>query len=277
LQIDIARQASKTIKDCRNSNQLTTSEIDYLQKVFNNLLDDCSKRLDALFNIISNGELLMKDDERIAAIDKLYEDMVDKQTFIRSFCNTSRGLCVQRENDRRNIIISKKVKWSTMKTITLFLCLAFSTSWINVTAQSAEAQQLLLNVEKLAQFKKILSNMKKGYEVVSKGYNNIKDISKGNFNLHDAFLNALLQVSPAVKKYKRIGDIVICQSQIIKEYRAAFNRFKVSNLFTASETKYMEQVYDNLFNKSLQNLNELTIVITAGKLRMSDDERICCY
>lgn len=161
-----------------------------------------------------------------------------------------------------------------MKTITLFLCLAFSTSWINVTAQSAEAQQLLLNVEKLAQFKKILSNMKKGYEVVSKGYNNIKDISKGNFNLHDAFLNALLQVSPAVKKYKRIGDIVICQSQIIKEYRAAFNRFKVSNLFTASETKYMEQVYDNLFNKSLQNLNELTIVITAGKLRMSDDERI---
>lgn len=161
-----------------------------------------------------------------------------------------------------------------MKTITLFLCLAFSTSWINVTAQSAEAQQLLLNVEKLAQFKKILSNMKKGYEVVSKGYNNIKDISKGNFNLHAAFLNALLQVSPAVKKYKRIGDIVICQSQIIKEYRAAFNRFKVSNLFTAPETKYMEQVYDNLFNKSLQNLNELTIVITAGKLRMSDDERI---
>ena len=36
----------------------------------------------------------------------------------------------------------------------------------------------------------------------------------------------------------------------------------------------MEDVYKNLFNKSLQNLNELSIVITAGKLRMSDDERI---
>ena len=109
LQIDIARQASKTIKDCRKSNQLTTSEIAYLQNVFNNLLDDCSKCLDALFNIITNGELSMKDDERIAAIDKLYNDMVDKQIFIRSFSNTSRGLCVQRENDRRNIIISKKL------------------------------------------------------------------------------------------------------------------------------------------------------------------------
>ena len=58
-----------------------------------------------------------------------------------------------------------------------------------VVAQSTEIQQLLLNVEKLAQLKKILSNMKKGYEIVSNGYNTIKDISKGNFNLHEAFLD----------------------------------------------------------------------------------------
>lgn len=161
-----------------------------------------------------------------------------------------------------------------MKTIILLLCLSFSISWINVSGQSTEAQQLLLNVEKLAQLKKILSNMKKGYEIVSNGYNTIKDISKGNFNLHDAFLNALLQVSPTVKKYKKVADIITCQSQIIKEYKSAFGRFKNSNLFAVSEINYMEEVYKNLFNKSLQNLNELTIVITAGKLRMSDDERI---
>lgn len=161
-----------------------------------------------------------------------------------------------------------------MKTILFVLCLSFSISWVRVSAQSDEAQQLLLNVEKLAQLKKILSNMKKGYEIVSKGYTTIKDISKGNFNLHDAFLNALLQVSPTVKKYKRVTDIIICQSQLLKEYKSAFNRFKASNLFSIQEIKYMEGVYSNLFNKSLQNLNELTIVITAGKLRMSDDERI---
>jgi len=161
-----------------------------------------------------------------------------------------------------------------MKTIILFLCISFSISWTNIAAQSDEAQQLILNVEKLAQLKKILSNMKKGYEIISNGYNTIKDISKGSFNLHDAFLNALLQVSPTVKRYKRIADIISCQSQIIKEYKTAFKRFKASNLFNVSETNYMEGVYKNLFNKSLQNLNELTIVITAGKLRMSDDERI---
>jgi hypothetical protein len=161
-----------------------------------------------------------------------------------------------------------------MKNITMLLCISFSISWVNVTAQSAEAQQLILNVEKLAQLKKILSNMKKGYEIVSTGYNTIKDISKGNFSLHDAFLSALLQISPTVKKYKRVADIITCQTQIVQEYKAAFRRFNSSNLFNSSELNYMSNVYSNLFSKSLQNLNELTIVITAGKLRMSDDERI---
>ena len=76
-----------------------------------------------------------------------------------------------------------------MKRIIFFLLLTLQFSGNALYAQSTEAQQLLLNVEKLAQLKKILSNMKKGYEIVSSGYNTIKDISKGNFNLHDEFLN----------------------------------------------------------------------------------------
>ena len=161
-----------------------------------------------------------------------------------------------------------------MKIIVIVLYIAFSLMHLKVNAQSAEVQQLLLNVEKLEQFKKILSNMKKGYEIVSNGYNTIKDISKGDFNMHDAFLNALLQVSPTVKKYKRVVDIMTCQTQIIKEYKLASRRFNSSNLFNSSELNYMSNVYDNLVGKSIQNLNELAIVITAGKLRMSDDERI---
>lgn len=161
-----------------------------------------------------------------------------------------------------------------MKSLLILLLLTAQISSNVLYAQSTEAQQLLLNVEKLAQLKKILSNMKKGYEIVSTGYNTIKDISQGNFNLHDAFLNALLQVSPTVRKYKRVADIISCQSQIVKEYRSAFNRFKSTNLFNSSEITYMEDVYKNLFNKSLQNLDELGMVLTAGKLRMSDDERI---
>jgi hypothetical protein len=141
-------------------------------------------------------------------------------------------------------------------------------------AQSAEIQQLILNWQKLAQLRKILSNMYKGYELVSNGYNAIKDISEGNFSLHEAFLDKLLQVSPIVKEYKRVADIMSFQQKIFTGYTSAFSNFKSSGNFTIEEINYLSGVYNNLFDKSLENLNELLMIITAGSLRMTDDERI---
>ena len=142
------------------------------------------------------------------------------------------------------------------------------------TAQSVEAQQLLLNVEKLSQLKKILDNMYEGYRIVSKGYNIIKDISEGSFNLHRVFLDGLLQVSPAVKKYERIPEIIRNQTMLVKEYKQAFKNFNRTNLFNAGEIKYLKIVYTNLLSKSLQNLSSLAMVLTAGNLRMSEEERL---
>ncbi|WP_166925551.1 TerB family tellurite resistance protein [Flavobacterium poyangense] len=140
--------------------------------------------------------------------------------------------------------------------------------------QSAEIQQLILNIEKLSQFKKILSDMKKGYELLSGGYKTVKDMTEGNFSLHKTFLNALMQVSPAVKNYKRVAEIVEYQISIVKESRNGMNLFIKSGNFSGQEINYFEKVYGNLLNQSLRNLDELTMVITADKLRMSDDERL---
>ena len=141
-------------------------------------------------------------------------------------------------------------------------------------AQKDEIAQLLLNVEKLAQFKQILSDMKKGYKILNGGYNTIKDLSQGNFNLHKTFLDALMEVSPTVKNYKRVADIINYQVILVKEYKSAFNRFKRDNNFNQQELAYLERVYENLFKQSLNNLDNLVTIITANKLRMSDDERL---
>jgi DNA repair ATPase RecN len=156
----------------------------------------------------------------------------------------------------------------------LLLVLAGLASRFSVSAQSDELQQLALNIEKLAQFKQILSDLKKGYQIVSNGYNTIKNISEGNFNLHKTFLDALMQVNPIVKNYKRIADIINYQILLVKEYKTAFNRFKKDNNFNSQEMEYLERVYDNLFKQSLKNLDDLASVLTANKLRMSDDERL---
>jgi DNA repair ATPase RecN len=154
---------------------------------------------------------------------------------------------------------------------TVFIGLLFPSP---ITAQKQEIQQLILNIEKLAQFKQILKDMKKGYEILSGGYNTVKDLSEGNFSLHETFLDALMQVSPTVRNYRRIGDIVNYQVLLVKEYKSAFKRFRDSENFNAEEIAYFERVYDNLFKQSLRNLDELTSVITANKMRMSDDERL---
>ncbi len=157
--------------------------------------------------------------------------------------------------------------------ITLFT-LAGLGSTFKAKAQADEIAQLLLNVEKLAQFKQILSDMKKGYQIVSTGYNTVKDLSKGNFSLHKTFLDGLMQVSPAVRNYKKVSDIIDYQIILVKEYKNAYNRFKKDNNFTPQELDYLGRVYSNLFNQSLNNLDDLATVITANKLRMSDDERL---
>lgn len=154
----------------------------------------------------------------------------------------------------------------------LLICLSMMPG--KARAQSAEIQQLILNIEKLSQFKKILSDMKKGYELLSGGYRTVKDMSQGNFSLHKTFLDALMQVSPAVKNYKRLGEIVNFQILLVKESRNGLSRFSKSGNFNEKELKYFESVYGNLLNLSLRNLDELTMVVTADKLRMSDDERL---
>lgn len=144
----------------------------------------------------------------------------------------------------------------------------------SVSAQSQEAQQLILNVEKLSQLKNILSDMKRGYEVISKGYKAVKDIAQGNFSLHEVFLDGLWLVSPEVRKYYKIAEIIAYQKDMVTEYKAAFKRFSSSGNFTASELSYLLKVYGKLMEESLDNLDMLVTVITANKMRMSDDERL---
>lgn len=153
--------------------------------------------------------------------------------------------------------------------LVFFLCAASSSQ-----AQSFEIQQLALDISKLAQLKTILSDLYKGYQILSAGYTAIKKISEGNFNLHQGFLNALLGVSPAVRNYARIGDIIQYQLRLVSEYKTAYQRFQGSRQFTPDELVYMGQVYGNLFNESLKDITNLIHVITAGAMRMSDAERL---
>lgn len=152
----------------------------------------------------------------------------------------------------------------------IFNCALFKVA----CAQSAEVEQLLLNLEKLSQLKNILSDMKKGYTIVSEGYSAVKNISQGNFSIHQVFIDGLSLVSPEVKKYRRIPEIIAMQQNLVATHRSAFGHFSGSGLFRPDELDYFSRVYGQLFSSSIQNLDELLMVITSSQLRMNDEQRL---
>lgn len=141
-------------------------------------------------------------------------------------------------------------------------------------AQVQEMQQLLLDIEKLTQMKSILSDMKTGYQIYQQGYGTISSLAKGNFDLHSVYLNGLMAVSPGIRNYGRIAEIITIQTSLLSEYKKKYQLFRQSGSFNASELDYMGTVYSKLVAETLDNIEELTNVVTANKLRMSDADRI---
>lgn len=157
---------------------------------------------------------------------------------------------------------------------TLVICLMAIAFHVPVKAQDQEIAQLLLNVEKLSQLRSILDNMYTGYTIITNGYNAVRDISQGNFSLHQTFLDGLMAVNPTVRQYRRVAEIIGQQQTILSEYSRAYNLFVSSGQFTTAEIDYISRIYSQLFTRSLQNLQELTMIITAGQVRMNDAERL---
>jgi hypothetical protein len=148
------------------------------------------------------------------------------------------------------------------------------TTAIPCRAQATEIQQLLLNVEKLAELKSILQKMYDGYKILTEGYQKVKEITSGNFNLHEVFLDGLYLVSPQVRKYHRVADILDAEVTIVKEYKATFGKIKSSGAFSSDQLGYVQGIYNNVLDGSLKNLDDLTMVLTDSQTRMSDDERL---
>jgi len=161
---------------------------------------------------------------------------------------------------------------------TLLLCIMLCTFCFKhsqaQTSTAQDIQQLIYDLEKLTQFKTILSDMQTGYTILTQGYGAVKSISEGNFNLHSAFLNSLEAVSPVVRQYGRVADIIANQASMVSEYKTTWKQANANGHFTASELLYLNTVFTQLLNQSIDNLTNLTNILTANTMRMSDAERL---
>jgi hypothetical protein len=84
-------------------------EIDYLAKVYSNLFDESMKNLDALLTVTTADKLRMSDDERIKAIDAIFNSMQDKLIFLRRFNNNATVLAIQRARENKDAQTVRKI------------------------------------------------------------------------------------------------------------------------------------------------------------------------
>lgn len=107
LQIKIVQNYNRTYRQLHNSDAFSGGELSYIGRVFSRLLNDCDKTLDELITITTDGKLEMKDDERMARIDRLYLDMQDKFTFSQTFSNDARSLGASRLKEKSDVQTSR--------------------------------------------------------------------------------------------------------------------------------------------------------------------------
>jgi len=136
------------------------------------------------------------------------------------------------------------------------------------------AEQLALDGEKLTSLKSTLQDMYQGYETLQQGYSRIRNIARDNFNLHQAFLDALWVLSPAVRDDPRLEAILNTEYRIVAEYKAGMARIGSSTVFSVQELSYLTGVFSAILQKSTEAIEELTMVTTENELRMSDDQRL---
>jgi hypothetical protein len=103
LQVNIIKTYKEAARQIKQSRSFNTTEINYINNVFDRLIDDCAKTIDALIAVITSGELEMKDNERLKRIDALYSDMQDKYTFVQGFSNEAKLLATSRISEQNNI------------------------------------------------------------------------------------------------------------------------------------------------------------------------------
>ncbi len=135
-------------------------------------------------------------------------------------------------------------------------------------------EQLILDKEKLTAMKSTLQDMYTGYETLKNGYTRVRDIAKANFNLHQAFLDGLWVLSPAVSGDPRISEIFNMEYSIAAGYKTASVRIKSYPVFTAQDLSYIISTCSALLQHSIQAVEELTMILTDHQLQMSDAQRL---
>ena len=83
------------------------NEIAYIKRVVDRLIENCDGNLEELLTIVTDGELEMKEEERMKRIDALYRNMLENYSFGESFTKQTRLMVLSRAKEKKDLKTSR--------------------------------------------------------------------------------------------------------------------------------------------------------------------------
>jgi len=102
----------------------------------------------------------------------------------------------------------------------------------------------------------------------------ITDWVKKQRDLYKEYYDELKKVKAVISYYFRIKQIAEKQVQIIEQYQKAWKLFRSDKHFSYGELVYMQKVYAGILQETADNVDMLSVVVTAFSTQMSDVKRL---
>lgn len=103
LQIKILKVHKRTFELLSQDDLFHGDELDYIEKTFGHLIENCNETLDQLLIISTDTKLEMTDDQRIERIDELHKTMMENYSFCENFNREIRVLSLSKRKDKNDV------------------------------------------------------------------------------------------------------------------------------------------------------------------------------
>jgi hypothetical protein len=124
--------------------------------------------------------------------------------------------------------------------------------------------------EQLAAIQLYAGYIKKGYEIGRNGIQAVRDITGGEFSLHNAFMSSLSKVSPVISTHQKVTEVIAMQLEMVSVFRSLAKLDKLEPMTLA----YIVSVGGSVLGASLSDVEVLMVIITPGKLELGEEERL---
>lgn len=143
-----------------------------------------------------------------------------------------------------------------------------------VLCSQAQNKTIKLYIQQIAANKVYIEYLQKGYRIAKNGLTTISNIKNGHWSLDKDFFAGLKGINPKVRNYSKVADIIALNIKTIKQYKTAMKQVRSTVSFENGEINYFDKVFTVLLDDCMRVTDELTMLLTANELTMSDDERI---